>query len=154
MKKLLFLLFIYSFNIVGHAQTARDKKAAKTDLDNIKRFYARLKENKIDTKTELVWEYTYEDSTETQLKKLGQAFEMGGMKIEGIELTKKPKKTYQMKVSEVKKYSNPEAFNDRVNHLNEVAQVYKITNPYAVFGAVKPEKEGGIGEYKKIREKR
>lgn len=150
MKKLLIFLVISSFGIAGYAQTDREKKAAKTDLDNIKRFYTRLKSYKIDTKTELVWEYTYEDSTEIQLQKLAEAFEKGGLKNEGITASSKSNKIYQLKVSEIKKYSNPEALNERVKHLNEVAVVYKIMSPYAILGAVKPEKEGGIGTYKKV----
>jgi hypothetical protein len=154
MKKVLLFLFVSFFGIAGYAQTAREKKAAKTDLDNIKRFYDRLKSSKIDTKTALVWEYTYQDSTEIQLQKLSEAFEKGGMKTEGITLSPKPNnkiKIYELKMSEVKKYSSPEAFNERVNHLNEVAQVYKILNPYATFGAQKPEKTEEIGTYKKVR---
>ena len=99
----------------ANAQSAREKKAEQTDLDNIKRLYTRLKGYDIDTKTELVWEYTYEDSTETQLKKLAETFEKGGLKFVEIVPSKKPKKTYTLKVNEVKKYAKPELLNERVN---------------------------------------
>jgi hypothetical protein len=150
MKKVLLLALISFQGIMNYAQTAREKKAEQTDLDNIKRFYTRLKSNKIDTKTELVWEYTYEDSTEIQLKKLSETFEKGNLKIVEIIPSKKSNKIYLLKVSEVKKYSDPVSLNERVKHLNEVALVHHIMTPYAAIGAEKPEKEEGIGTYKKI----
>ena len=149
MKKTLLIIFISIIGMNVYAQSAREKKAAQTDLDNIKRLYSRLKEYKIDTKTELLWVYTYEDTTQTRLEQLSQAFEKGDMKTVEISPSKKPK-TFFLKVSEVKKYANPEALNTRVKHLNEVASVYQITNPYAAIGAEKQEKEEEIGSYKKV----
>ncbi|MGQ0828007.1 MAG: hypothetical protein ACT4ON_06395 [Bacteroidota bacterium] len=146
MKKIFLLILISSFGMMSYAQTKSDK----IDLDNIKRFYDRLKNYKIDTKTELVWEYTYEDTTQIQLQKLGETFEKGGLKIVEIAPTKRSPKIYYLKVSELKKYPKPENLNERVKSLNEVALVHKIMSPYAAMGAEKPQKEGGIGTYKKV----
>jgi hypothetical protein len=146
MKKALLLLLISLFGIAGYAQTNSDK----IDLDNIKFLYTRLKSYKIDTKTELVWEYTYQDSTEIQLKKLSEVFEKGELKIGEITKSKKSNKIFLLTVSEVKEYSKPEELNERVRHLNEVAMIYHIMTPYASIGAEKQSTDGGIGSYKKV----
>ena len=157
MKKTLLIVLISIVGIAGYAQTpaekaeiARQKKAAETDLNNIKRLYDRLKGYKIDTKTELLWEYTYEDSTETQLKNLAQTLEKEGLKAGEITPSKSAKKTFTLALTEVKKYAKPEELNERVNHLNEIALGYHITTPYASIGAEKQKAEGGIGTYKKV----
>ncbi len=150
MKKLLVLILISIIGGVGYAQTAREKKADKIDLDNIKRLFGRLKDYKIDTKTKLLWTYTYEDSTEIQLKKLSDAFEKGDLKFVEIVPSKETKKTFLLSVSEVKKYSKPEDVHERVKHLNEVAMVYNIMTPYASIGAEKQKTEEDIGTYKKV----
>jgi len=146
MKKLFLLVFVSSLGMMSYSQT----KAERIDLDNIKRFYDRLKNYKIDTKTELVWEYTYEDTTQIQLQKLGETFEKGGLKIVEIAPTKRSPKIYYLKVSEIKKYPKPEDLNKRIKSLNEVALVHNIMSPYAAMGAEKPSKEEGIGTYKKV----
>ncbi|MBA3704818.1 MAG: hypothetical protein H0W84_02635 [Bacteroidetes bacterium] len=150
MKKIILIIFSLMIGMNGYAQSAREKKAAQTDLDNIKRLYDRLKEYKIDTKIELLWVYTYEDTTQTRLEQLSQAFEKGDMKTVEIGPSKKSNKKFFLKVSEVKKYTKPEALNERVKHLNEVASVYQILTPYAAITAEKQEKEAEIGKYKKV----
>lgn len=150
MKKALLILFISALGITVYAQTAAEKKAEKIDLDNIKRFYTRLKDYKIDVKTELVWQYTYEDSIETRLKGLAETFEKGGMVAKEIVPSKKSDKIYMLTVTEVKKYTSPTVLHERVKHLNEVAQVHKLFMPYAAIGAEKPEKQEDIGKYKKV----
>ncbi|OFY83082.1 MAG: hypothetical protein A3F72_19000 [Bacteroidetes bacterium RIFCSPLOWO2_12_FULL_35_15] len=151
MKKTLFIFFIFFSVSTSFAQT----KAEQVDLNNIKRFYTRLKTLNIDTKQELLWEYTYSDTSETTLSKVGRVFEKENLKtVELKKSTQYPNK-YILTVSEIKKYKTPELLNERVKYLNSIANIFKITDRDAIISAERQKKEMNIDSYKKIgKEKR
>jgi len=146
MKKTLFALFIFFSVANSFSQT----KAEQVDLNNIKRFYTRLNSMKIDTKEELLWEYTYSDTSETTLTKLGKVLEKENLKIGELKKVAPPSKKYTLTVSEVKKYKTPELFNERVGYLNSIANIFKITDNDALFSAERQKKETNIDSYKKV----
>lgn len=151
MKKTLFIFFI-SFSIPAcFSQT----KAEQVDLNNIKRFYARLKTLNIDTKQELLWEYSYGDTSETTLTKVGKVLEKENLTIVELKKTSPSSNKYTLTVSEVKKYKSPELLNERVSYLNSIANIFKLTDRDAIISAERQKKEINIDSYKKIgKEKR
>lgn len=151
MKKTLFIFFIFFSVATSFAQT----KAEQVDLNNIKRFYTRLKTLNIDTKQELLWEYTYSDTSETTLSKVGKVLEKENLKIVELKKSTQSPNKYILTVSEVKKYKTPELLNERVNYLNSIANIFKITDRDAIISAERQKKEMNIDSYKKIgKEKR
>lgn len=151
MKKILFIFFGFFSVLTGFSQT----KAEQVDLNNIKRFYARLKTLDIDTKQELLWEYTYSDTSETTLSKVGKVLEKENLKIVELKKSSQSPNKYTLTVSEIKKYKSPELLNERVKYLNSIANIFKITDREAIISAERQKKEMNIDSYKKVgKEKR
>ncbi len=146
-KSMLCLFALLAFSSV-FAQ--KNSKAEQVDLNNIKNFYKRLKVYKINTDEELVWKYTYGDTSETRLKNLGVIFEKENLKTVEIKQRETIEKSYFLVVSEIKKY-NPEELNTRVNYLNDIARVYKTLNYTATIGAENIKKQEDLNTYKKVR---
>ncbi len=151
MKKNIFILLASLIGISGFAQKSREERDKQTDINNIKRFFERLKNEKISTKKELLWSYTYFDTTEVTLKKLASDLEKESLVVAEVQKSKKDKTKYQLTVSEIKKYT-VETLYERVHSLNEIAKGYKITNEDAVIGAeTVPKDEEALKTYKRIR---
>ena len=148
-KKIAFiiLLFVSSFVVNGLAQTNADQ----IELNYIKKFFTRLKSEKIDAKEELRWTYTYTDTIEANLTKLAAIFVRENLKIEGIERSTKPNnKYYVLHASEVKQHT-PESLQARMHILNQLADLYGIMYHDAQFGAENIKKVKNVDSYKKVR---
>jgi hypothetical protein len=145
-KHTFIVLFIVFTAFSGFSQTNSDK----IDLKNVKYFYSRLKENKINTKDELVWEYTYGDTSQTKLKALGEVLEKEGLKVAEIKKAKYEPKKYIIMLYEIKQYA-PEALNDRMHYLNKIAKANNIMESDALFNAERPEIHENIKSYKPVR---
>ena len=136
MKKNILILFAVFIAAASYSQTNSDK----IDLKNVKYFYSRLKDSGINTKDELAWEYTYGDTSQTKLKVLGEILEKEGLKTVEIKKAKYDPKKYVLMVSEIKQYT-PEALNDRMHYLNNIARTNNIMQSDAAFSAEIPKKE-------------
>lgn len=147
-NKSILTLFAAGFIAGGYAQTNSDK----IDLKNVKYFYSRLKDSGINTKDSLVWEYSYGDTSQAKLKSLGLTFEKEGLKTVEIKKAKYEPKKYLLTVSEIKQYT-PEALNDRMHYLNNIAHTNNIMQSDAAFSAEIPKKETeNIKSYKPVLE--
>ncbi len=146
MKKTLLIFFILSFVQSAFSQT----KSEQVDLNNIKRFYTRLKTLDIDTKQELLWEYTYGDTSELTLTKVSKVMEKENLKTVELKKSSQTPNKYTLTVSEVKKYKNPELLNERVKYLNSIANIFRITDRDAIISAERQKKEMNIDSYKKV----
>jgi hypothetical protein len=147
--KQLFLAVILTF--VGATLSAQSKQD-EVDLKHIKQFYARLKENKLDTKKELIWFFNYSDTSQTKLAALATLLESEGLIKEDLKKSKYEQKKYVLTVSEIKQYS-PEALNERMHHLNDIAKQNNIMDYLAVYNADRPTKEAGLDKYKPVGKK-
>jgi hypothetical protein len=146
------LLFTTVLTVIGTAEFAQSK-SDQIDLKNVKNFYSRLKDYKIDTKGELVWEYTYGDTSQMKLNSLAVLMEKEGLQKVDIKKAKYEPKKYLLIVSEIKQYS-PEALNDRMHYLNQIAKNNNIMDDLAIFSAETPKKETeNIKSYKPIGER-
>ena len=146
MKKTLLIFFILSFVQSAFSQT----KSEQVDLNNIKRFYTRLKTLDIYKKQELLWEYTYGDTSELTLTKVSKVMEKENLKTVELKKSSQTPNKYTLTVSEVKKYKNPELLNERVKYLNSIANIFRITDRDAIISAERQKKEMNIDSYKKV----
>ena len=72
MKRIIVLLSVFMISISAFAQ--KRSKAGEVDINNIKRYYERIKDYGINPKEELLWTYTYSDTSEANLNKISEIF--------------------------------------------------------------------------------
>ena len=148
MKKILLLVLI---SITGVSFAQKKMTDEERDLSYAKRVFDAMKTNKVEPKDELLWKFTYGDTSKTALTKIGKTLEKENLTMgEVVKSTKDPKK-YTITLTEVKKYKTPQALSERIKYLNDIVHIFKIVDEEATVGAEKQAKTEDIKSYKKVK---
>jgi len=141
-----FLMFVISGSVFS-----QNKKQEEESLKYVKNFYDKLERIKLDASKELLWKYTYSDTSLTTLTKLSKVLEKEQLKVMYLDKSKTEKGVYELTVFEKKIYKNAKLLNERVMYLNSVAKILNIEGDEATLGASKPDKTEYIGDYQPVQ---